>query len=70
MPNEFLKFEHYIDLKTRGVSALDASNKAYKKGLSNVLVIRMLRDVYGLSLLDAAKIAHTEHGTKGSEQVD
>lgn len=51
------EFEKYESLRSRGVDALGAYLAAKSAGSDQIMCIRMLRAVYGLSLDEAKKIS-------------
>lgn len=56
MSDDLLSLDFYISLKKDGVSAQEALNVAIDRGLGELLLIRMLRGVYELSLADATDL--------------
>ncbi|GLR12982.1 hypothetical protein GCM10007907_17720 [Chitinimonas prasina] len=63
------QFDEYVEMQAIGVEPLDAYLAARHNSLDQVTSIRMLREVYGLSLDDAKKVSFKgDTGVEYNEQ--
>ncbi|TQV85128.1 hypothetical protein FKG94_02765 [Exilibacterium tricleocarpae] len=57
MPDNQTNYDFFKDLKDKGTSAKEAVDAAAERGMEEISIVRMLREVYGLSFFTAADLA-------------
>jgi hypothetical protein len=69
------EFKEFEAMRSAGIDSLGVYHEASSKGFDQIACIRMLRIVFGLSLVEAAKIAFEgdigeKHGEKANSLVN
>jgi hypothetical protein len=64
------EFEKFESMRQAGASVADVYRAAIKDGVREIEMYRLLRGVFGLSLLDAKKAIAEARGTKQPDLAD